>query len=649
MRARGYSTVRMTRFLLAALVAVLLVATVGDAQSPPLGAYHALVIGNQAYRHLTPLKTPAADARAVADVLRTDYRFAGVRLLVDATRAQMVEALTDMRRRLGERDNLLIYYAGHGYLDREADRGYCLAVDAQRDSPTNWVSNADITDALRAMRAKHVLIVADSCYSGTLTRDLAVRAPEASDLAKLAQRRARSVLTSGGLEPVTDVGGGGHSVFARAFLTALRANTTATDGTSLFTGLRKQVMLSAEQTPQYGDIRLAGHDGGDFIFARPGVSVAAIPPPRPEPAITKEVLPAYGSLAIRGKLAGIEVWLGERKIGETESSSTLLVSNLAVGTYRIKARKADHKEWQREIQVAANQRTDVLIDLELLGPAKVIKGEDGAEMVLVPAGEFWMGSEQAEVDLFFPACKRRGNSDEACKQWGEPERHGHRVVLDAFYIDRFEVTNALFERFVTAAGHRTTAEARGSASVRVDHKWTQVKGAWWRAPQGPGSAVSTRHPVVQVSWHDADAYCRWAGKRLPTEAEWEKAARGTDRRRYPWGDEWDASKANGSTGGIGTGVVVIGSYPDGVSPYGAHDMAGNVAEWVADWMSLSYYEHSPERNPRGPQAGTQRVGRGGSCSIPSRAADDAPLRLDAGPRQRHPRLPLREELVATPP
>jgi formylglycine-generating enzyme required for sulfatase activity len=611
----------MTRFLLAALVAVLLAATAGDAQSPPLGAYHALVIGNQAYRHLTPLKTPASDARAVAEVLRTDYRFASVRVLVDATRSQMVEALTDMRRRLGERDNLLIYYAGHGYLDREADRGYWLAVDAERDSPANWVSNADITDALRAMRAKHVLIVADSCYSGTLTRDLAVRAPEASDLAKLAQRRARSVLTSGGLEPVTDVGGGGHSVFAKAFLTALRANTTATDGTSLFAGLRKQVMLSAEQTPQYGDIRLAGHDGGDFIFARPGVSVAATPPPRPEPTITKEVVPAYGSLAIRGKLAGIEVWLADRKIGETEANSALLVSNLAAGTYKIKARKAEHKEWEREIQVAANQRTDVLIDLELLGPAKVIKGEDGAEMVLVPADAFWMGSDQAEANRFVEECvKVSGQSHQACKDWGEPERHGHRVILDAFYIDRYEVTNDLFVRFKREIRYQTMAETYGTGMVRVDRKWEQVRGASWLRPQGPGTSAPGTHPVVQVSWNDADSYCRWVGKRLPTEAEWEKAARGTDRRRYPWGDQWDASKANAfsstrTTSALSSGTPPtqpVGSYPFGVSPYGVHDMAGNVVEWVADWHSAGYYERSSEQNPTGPESGQQRVARGGS-------------------------------------
>src|SRR6185436_1916770 len=114
-----------------------------------LGRYHAVVIGNQVYKHLPKLSTPATDARAVADLLRTEYGFQNIRLLVDASRAQMVRALDDVRRDLGEEDNLLIYYAGHGWLDREADRGYWLGVDAETDTRANWLSNADITDTLR--------------------------------------------------------------------------------------------------------------------------------------------------------------------------------------------------------------------------------------------------------------------------------------------------------------------------------------------------------------------------------------------------------------------------------------------------------------------------------------------------------------------
>ena len=249
-------------------------------------------------------------------------------------------------------------------------------------------------------------------------------------------------------------------------------------------------------------------------------------------------------------------------------------------------------------------------------PAKVVKGDDSAEMVLVPAGEFRMGSTREEVDRTIAECRKRSSnpSEAQCRNWYERELPQHRVLLADFYIDRYETTNALFETFVRATGHQTTAEREGNGWARQqkDGTWQQlrVSGASWRAPNGAGAPAPSDHPVVQVSWHDAEAYCKWAGKRLPTEAEWEKAARGTDVRRYPWGEEWAAVRANGDM----TAKVTrpVGSYPGGVSPYGVHDMAGNVAEWVADWSDASYYQRSPERNPKGLDSGTTRALRGGS-------------------------------------
>lgn len=231
------------------------------------GRYHALVIGIDNYRSLPKLKTAVRDAQDVAEVLKKDYGFS-VQLLRDATRAQIVDALSRLRQAMTGRDNLLIYYAGHGWLDADADEGYWLPVDATRDSEVNWVSNAFVTGSLKALQAKHVLVVADSCYSGKLSRGLNITRLTPDYLSRMAAKRARQVLSSGGLEPVADSGGGGHSVFARAFLNELSANTGVLDGTSLFTRLRRPVMLDSDQTPEYADVRKAGHEGGDFLFVR---------------------------------------------------------------------------------------------------------------------------------------------------------------------------------------------------------------------------------------------------------------------------------------------------------------------------------------------------------------------------------------------
>ena len=231
------------------------------------GRYHAIVIGNNTYKSLPRLKTAVGDAKAVAAMLEQDYGFS-VSLLTDATEEAVMGTLANLRRSLTPQDNLLIYYAGHGWYDEEAERGYWLPVDAVADNRSNWISNADITDMLKAIKAKHVMVVADSCYSGTLTRGLAIGGKSAGYFQDVVQRRARTVLTSGGLEPVLDSGGGDNSIFAKAFLETLRGNIGVVDGEGVYHKVKDQVVLNAEQVPEYGNIRLAGHDGGDFLFVR---------------------------------------------------------------------------------------------------------------------------------------------------------------------------------------------------------------------------------------------------------------------------------------------------------------------------------------------------------------------------------------------
>lgn len=266
-----------------------------------------------------------------------------------------------------------------------------------------------------------------------------------------------------------------------------------------------------------------------------------------------------------------------------------------------------------QMPVVAQERQRPAARVSAAPPSPVERrGTDQAEMVFVPAGTFTLGSTREEVDRVIEECKRAGDLESRCQAWYEGELPASTVRLEAFYLDRYEVTTALFEQFVTTTRRRTTAEEQGSGFVPIekDGKWqlVDVMGAAWRTPSGPGSRAHADHPVVQVSWHDALAYCTWAGKRLPTEAEWEYAARGTEGRRYPWGDAWDAARVNGNMTVKTT--MPVGSYPGGVSPLGIHDLAGNVWEWTSSLYRPYPYAANDGREDL--TAGGDRVRRGGS-------------------------------------
>jgi uncharacterized caspase-like protein len=232
------------------------------------GNYYALVIGIMDYQYLPDLPTVGNDTRAVAEILKGDYGFQ-VKSLLNPSRADILIALSQCRRKLTEQDNLLIYYAGRGWLDAAADEGYWFPSDATRDAEVNWVSNSSITAAIRAIRAKHVMIVVDSCYSGKLLRSIKIKRKTPDHLHRLSKKRARIVLSSGSLEPsVNGLANGSHSAFASVFIEALRKNKGVIDGSELFSRIRKPFMAKTNQTPEYGDIRKAGHEGGDFIFVR---------------------------------------------------------------------------------------------------------------------------------------------------------------------------------------------------------------------------------------------------------------------------------------------------------------------------------------------------------------------------------------------
>ena len=235
------------------------------------GNYHALIIGNNQYEFLPKLKTAVNDAETLAKLLKENYGFK-VHLLLNANRYNTLKVLGGLRNTLTKKDNLLIYYAGHGVLDEASERGYWLPVDAEKDFKSNWISTAEITDALKALQSWHVLVVADSCYSGTLVRSAPVTFKNPIErnflIKRLHKKKSRTAITSGGLEPVADSGGDGHSVFAQAFLDILKNNDSIIETEDIFGRLRDKVILNADQTPEYSNVRKVGHNGGDFIFKR---------------------------------------------------------------------------------------------------------------------------------------------------------------------------------------------------------------------------------------------------------------------------------------------------------------------------------------------------------------------------------------------
>lgn len=236
-------------------------------------------------------------------------------------------------------------------------------------------------------------------------------------------------------------------------------------------------------------------------------------------------------------------------------------------------------------------------------------GPDGMEQVFVPAGEFTLGLSETERQLLISLCP---TCNPASLENAVPQR---RVYLDAYWIDRTEITNAQFATFVAATGFVTIAEQKQNSYVydAITKESNYLPLANWRTPKGEGSSIvgQDNFAVTQMSWVDADAYCRWAGRRLPTEAEWEKAARGPQNYLFPWGNTpptFEALNYDLSH----NGPVAVGSYPSGVSAYGALDMAGNVWEWTSDYYAKTYYQEAPASNPRGPATGEGYTFRGGS-------------------------------------
>ena len=426
-----------------------------------------LVIGNSAYQaDIGPLQNPVNDATDMAATLEAlGFK---VKLLLDATRPQMEEALTAFSRQLRPGDIGLFYFAGHGAQIEGTNYLIPIGANVERAATTkvDAMSAEQVLSSMTTAGSALNILILDACRNNPFLARWPVKVPPGLAPMQAARGSFIAYATSPGAVAID--GTGRNGTYTKHLLRYLTTPDLPVE--QMFKRVRVAVEgeTGGVQTPwELSSLQ------GDFSF-RPATATL------PGPAVAKAT-PAPPGAAAR----------------------------------------------------PAAQRQPEL--------AQTLLGKDGAAMVLVPAGEFVMGSNSGDIASLL---RRHPKANGAILKDEVPR---HRIFLDAFYIDKYEVTNAHFQQFVQATGYRTQAESEGGGKIRTGAKtWADVPDATWRAPRGQGSSIAglETHPVVQVSWHDAKAYCTWAGKRLPTEAEWEKAARGTDGRLYPWGNEFDGSRAN---------------------------------------------------------------------------------------------------------
>jgi len=288
-----------------------------------------------------------------------------------------------------------------------------------------------------------------------------------------------------------------------------------------------------------------------------------------------------------------------KQVRQLRKGNIIPLARLAGEAFSIKVNGAPFAEGEI---VVVNEQMACRLTRMVETPAVEEEGEEEEEEEEEEAEPEAGLEEEEEVSTDVPLSTREWNErtmvriPEGAFTMGGPdedsprsERPAHTIFLDSFFLDKFPVTNEQYREFTLATGHRSPLHWR--------------RGNY---PLGMGD-----HPVVNVSWRDAVAYAEWAGKRLPTEAEWEKAAGGPDERKYPWGNRFvDGERCNCNN--IVGSTTPVNEYPDGRSPYGVWDMAGNACEWCADYYDENYYEISPEVDPRGPETGEERVMRGGS-------------------------------------
>ena len=541
--------------------------------SRPYGDSWALVVGINRYRKPSlRLSYAVNDARAVVSALRKiGFAQNRITLLEDgqATGLAVRRGFDHLRLNTKPEDRVFIFFAGHGTtvdIPGGGQMGYLIPVDGTVEALlATGIPMNQVRNMARLIPAKHVFFAIDACFAGLMAARETPKPYKAETVSRLTRGRLRQILTAGDRDQRAWEEAG-HGLFTRRLLEGLdgEADVSPRDGvlTAMELAAYVQGQVTAITQGKQTPIFAKMEGVGQFVFTAPGLGGQ----PRAEDELAR----------MRAKLEA------ERRKLEAEKT----------GLERQRL-EAERKKLEAERKRIAALRKSVGAGLRpgppprppkpprvAVGPGTPHQIGSGLDaMVYVPAGGFTMGSNS-------------GDKNE------EPRR---RVYLDTFYIDKYPVTNARFRRF-------------GEPKEDYGSKY-----------YGARPLTGARQPVVGVTWYQARDYCKSMGKRLPTEAEWEKAARGVEGRLYPWGGQWEGSNVIWRKNSGKKTHPVDRTYNTHRSPFGAVDMAGNVWEWIQDWFKADYYGTAPARNPKGPTSGTKRVIRGGAWFV------NAPARNPKGP------------------
>tara|TARA_B100000315_G_scaffold86502_1_gene79312 strand:+ start:674 stop:2836 length:2163 start_codon:yes stop_codon:yes gene_type:complete len=665
-------------------------AKLGKASGKPIGTYRALIIGINDYRDrkIPDLKTAVNDAREIANVLKKDYGFKEVTLLLnkDANESRIIKELRRLISKSSENDSVLIYYAGHGDLDKATRDGWWIPYNATAQDPSTYIENTSIQKYVKAIPAQHILVVADSCFSGALFGEARALPPVIDDkfYASLFKEKSRWGMTSGNFTPVSDSGSKGHSIFAYQFLKTLKDNENPyLTPREIYQKIGPIIRNNSEQMPVTRPIRNTGDQGGEFIFIRTAAlsSGASMADVAPELSIAPEFNPPFqegnqggvtkeiGDIFIESEPSGAMVYLD----GVRKKRTPFELNDVPAGKHTIELKKGKIYSARLEIDLEPDDfvkrkvklkraKGNVKLSSEPTGTKIFLDGKDTGkttpDVIHTEAGEHELKLEKKtgkgrvihksrikvepdrRVSLLITDFEEKSSEDmvfiaggcfEMGNQFGEgskDEKPVHEVCVDDFYMGEHEVTVGEFRDFVNETAYKTEAEKEDGCFYYTGSKWKKSKSKYWN---NPGFSQTDRSPVTCMSWNDANHYTEWKSRqtgssiRLPTEAEWEYAAREGGRRMKFAGfsNEGDLSKyANFCDSNCNFAWKTKNQndgykYTSPVKLYrpnnlGLYDMSGNVWEWVSDWYDKDYYRNSPRKNPIGPKSGEYRLLRGGS-------------------------------------